>query len=85
LNKINGQGSSVERDTVPYIPPWTEHVGKVVDITDSDIVLETYKRISIPISGDIIAKCRITILRGDEIGILTLDDGEIRLGRIPSC
>lgn len=76
------KASSIEQDAVP-LPPWTECVGKVVHISDSSITLEALQRISIPISTDVLAKWKTVIQKDKRIGILVLDDGTIKVRRVP--
>jgi hypothetical protein len=57
--------------------PWTEYVGKVVDVTDDRITLQVVWHFSISISSDVLKKSKIR--KGEYVGILMLDDGSIRV------
>jgi hypothetical protein len=76
--------SSVEQEEVPLIP-WTEYVGKVVNVTESNITLEVIQHISIPISADSRNKWKSLVQEGKHVAILAFDDGTIRIRSLASC
>jgi hypothetical protein len=59
--------------------PWTEYVGKVVDVTDDRITLQVVWHFSASITSDVLKKSKIR--KGEYVGILMLDDGSIRVRR----
>ena len=61
--------------------PWTEYVGKVVDVTDDRITLQVVWHFSVSIASDVLKKSKIR--KGEYVGILMLDDGSIRVRRAP--
>jgi hypothetical protein len=65
--------------------PWTEYVGRVVDVTHSSITLETVYRVLIPISPDALSKWKDIIQKDNDVAILALDDGSIRVRKVPTC
>lgn len=59
--------------------PWTECVGKIIDVTDDRITLQATWQISICITPDVLKKSKKILRKGDSVGILILDDGSIRV------
>lgn len=84
MKKITACSSSTNLEEVPLIP-WTEYVGKVVDITDNRISLEAIYHVLIPISPDALNNCRTVIQKDNHVAILALDDGRIRVRKVQSC
>jgi hypothetical protein len=83
MKKIILQASSTSLD-VPLIP-WTEYVGRVVDVTDNSITLETVYRVLVPISPDALSKWKRVIQKDNDEAVLALDDGSIRVREVPTC
>ena len=84
MEKIIGQITSKTLEEVP-LNPWTEYVGKVVDITDSGITLETVYRILMPISPKVLSKWQDEIQTGNDVAIVALDDGNVSVRKVASC
>jgi hypothetical protein len=84
LKKITGPISKLNLEEVP-LNPWTEYVGKVVDVTDTSITLEATIRVLIPISTDALNKWNDTIRKDNHVAVLALDDGSIRVRKVQTC
>jgi hypothetical protein len=84
MEKITGPISGTALEEVPLIP-WTEYVGRIVDVTDSSITLEATIRVLIPISTDALNKCKTIIQKDKYVAILGLDDGNVRVRKVESC
>jgi hypothetical protein len=84
LRKQIGPLSSTSLEEVQLIP-WTEYSGKIIDVRDSSITLETVYRVLIPIPTNSLNKWKDIIQKDGHIGILALDDGSIRARRMDSC
>jgi hypothetical protein len=84
MKKITGPISSIALEELPLIP-WTEYVGKVVDVTDSSISLEATIRVLIPISTGVRNKYNTIIEKDEHVAVLALDDGTIRVRRVQPC
>jgi hypothetical protein len=84
MEKTIGQISRISLEEVP-LNPWTEYVGRVVDITDSGIILETVYRVLIPISPEVLSKGQDEIQKGNDVAILALDDGNVSVRKVASC
>ena len=63
--------------------PWTECVGKIVKVTDDRITLEANRHISVRITPDLLKKSKKLLQKGERVGILALDNGSIRVRRLP--
>jgi hypothetical protein len=75
----------ISRTSLDVPIPWTEYVGRVVDVTDSGITLETVYRVLIPISPDALSKWKDIFQKDNDVAILVLDDGSIRVREVPAC
>jgi len=63
--------------------PWSEYLG-TVDVVDEDsIILLCTQRIKIHVPHHIIRRWRHLLRKGSRIAILKLDDGSLRLRRLP--
>ncbi len=71
-------GMNLENKTDVSLTPWTEFVGKIIDVTDGRIILEAVRQISISVTSDVLKKSKI-LRKGKRVGILMLDDGSIRV------
>jgi hypothetical protein len=62
--------------------PWAEYVGRVFEIVQNHIILEVTSRIVLPISHEQLKSAGAFPKRGEQVGILVLDDGRIKLRKI---
>jgi hypothetical protein len=70
---------------VSFLNPWTEYVGKVLDVNEGSVTIESIQQISIPISAEILGKFKEAVQKGNDIAVLALDDGSIRIRRVSNC
>lgn len=59
--------------------PWTEYVGKVVSIEDNAIILQVIRHIPIILPADVCRKSQSILKKGQQVGVLILDNGGIRI------
>jgi hypothetical protein len=75
---MKSRESLMEHTTGETLIPWTEYVGKVIDIANNTIILRVIRHIPIILPVDFFRKSQ-SIKKGQQIGILMLDDGSIRI------
>jgi len=73
----------LERAGPVTLIPWTEYGGKIIEVTDDRITLEANRHISVTITPDLLKKSKKLLRKGERVGILVLDDGSIRVRRLP--
>jgi hypothetical protein len=73
------------KEEVPFLSPWTEYAGKVLDANEGSVTIESIHQISIPISIETLSKFKQAVQKGNDIAILALDDGSIRIRRVSRC
>ncbi len=62
--------------------PWTEYVGRVVEVNNDSVTLECVSVFSISLTMDSIELWKTLLKKGGRVGILALDDGSIRVRQI---
>ena len=72
----------LEKGAAVSLVPLTEYVGKIVKVTDDSMILDATRNISIRIAPDVLRSKKL-LRKGERVGILALDDGSIRVRRLP--
>jgi hypothetical protein len=82
MRKCSGIELTLEHSLIAPLIPWTEYVGSIAEIRDNSLILEVKERILMPVSYSQLKEAGVLTRNGDEIGILVLEDGKIRVRNI---